>query len=701
MLCDIQQEATFSTLRSAAKTLITVFVLVLAGANPSSAGLSGENIIVVVNSNSLASRTIANHYVHLRDVPTSNVLFLNEVPDQLVIGLEDFKSKILKPVLDQVNERGLARHVRCIAYSSGFPTTVNVAPHHVRLPNAEVKKLFSGLASITSMTYFYRHVFADKEGYFGLQSNLYARGKFDRCFTNPFQGELGTAFDEAKKTLERGDALKAGDGFKSLFESYPSLAPLGILAAEAYAEAGDKTNATKMIRAAISHGWWSADYLRESDALSPLLGDAQIAAALPMLPNYTSHVQGPMAFSPTLGWTLSGYPVKVDQGGVPYMLSCCLAIVHHHGSSLEQAIKVLERSAKADHSFPKGDFRFANGPDVRARVRFPAVADALLFLQNEGFETDVFKSAMPTNPGTAVGLHLGIAAPDFTKAAFQFAPGAIAETLTSIAGDFKNKGQTKLTEYLHAGAAMSSGTVAEPYSFPQKFPKAMMYGYYAAGISAIEAFYLSIDSPYQLLIVGDPHCQPFAQRPRSNAIITRLAGETPKIRIQKIDAPSPMKNGQTVPARFMEIYLEGKLVKQFPAQRNIDMNLPKNSSGTLNVRVVVTGLHPSEPREAVIQRIDLQGGMPSPVLRLTERRSKSKDLTDDGSKSTDIEFEAQCPGADSIDVMFFGQRVGRVKGGYGRATIVTKKLGGGPLRFRPIAHFGDKKVLGAPVVDGE
>ena len=42
---------------------------------------------------------------------------------------------------------------------------------------------------------------------------------------------------------------------------------------------------------------------------------------------------------------------------------------------------------------------------------------------------------------------------------------------------------------------MSSGTVAEPYALQFKFPLPMMYGYYAKGVSAIEAFYLSVTSP--------------------------------------------------------------------------------------------------------------------------------------------------------------------------------------------------------------
>ncbi len=72
-------------------------------------------------------------------------------------------------------------------------------------------------------------------------------------------------------------------------------------------------------------------------------------------------------------------------------------------------------------------------------------------------------------------------------------------------------GQTKLTEYLRYGAAGGSGAVYEPYSIQAKFPHPMIHAHYAAGVTLAEAFYLSITGPYQMLIVGDPLCQPFAR----------------------------------------------------------------------------------------------------------------------------------------------------------------------------------------------
>src|SRR6056297_2434589 len=84
------------------------------------AGIGPENVIVVVNADSTRSRSVANHYVTIRDIPESNVILLRDIPAGLQIGLEDFKSKILKPVLETIDARKVAAQTRVIAYSADF-----------------------------------------------------------------------------------------------------------------------------------------------------------------------------------------------------------------------------------------------------------------------------------------------------------------------------------------------------------------------------------------------------------------------------------------------------------------------------------------------------------------------------------------------------------------------------------------------------
>ena len=75
-------------------------------------------------------------------------------------------------------------------------------------------------------------------------------------------------------------------------------------------------------------------------------------------------------------------------------------------------------------------------------------------------------------------------------------------------------GQTPLSEFLRYGAAGSSGTVTEPFAIAEKFPSPMIQVHYARGCTLAEAFYQSVHGPYQLLIVGDPLCRPWADIPQ-------------------------------------------------------------------------------------------------------------------------------------------------------------------------------------------
>jgi len=73
--------------------------------------------------------------------------------------------------------------------------------------------------------------------------------------------------------------------------------------------------------------------------------------------------------------------------------------------------------------------------------------------------------------------------------------------------------QTPLVEFLRYGAAGASGTVTEPFALQPKFPGAFPSGPLCARSSLAEAFYQSIAMPYQLIVVGDPLCQPWARFP--------------------------------------------------------------------------------------------------------------------------------------------------------------------------------------------
>ncbi len=669
---------------------LTVSILAAMVAPRAMAGMGPENVIVVVNGDSHDSRTVANHYVAARQIPASNVVVLEEVPSGLKVSLEDFKEKILQPILTQLDGRGLANQVGVIAYSAGFPTAVDVSRHTAQVTDENVKKYQRPTASITGMTFFYRFVLADDPSYLNWYSNLYARGSFKRHFSNPFTGDKQDRFEEAVAALEQDEPELAATIFEELFEEYSTLAPLAIRAAEAHASAGDAEEAKQWLSKGIAAGWWSAIYLRQSEPLEDLIADPAIAKALDRLSDAPITAQGPVGFTASRGWTGSGNWVRPDKGGMRYLLSCMLGVVHPRGSSVDQAVQVLQRSAEADRTLPTATVGFSKTGDVRTKTRFPNFGDAMVWLAARGRKTDVFNSTLPAGTGDYVGLVLGTANMDLSSKPWRLVPGAIAESLTSTGGAFETNSQTKLTELLHAGAAMSSGAVAEPYSLQFKFPLPIMHAYYAEGISAVEAFYLSVTSPYQLLIVGEPICQPFA-RPPAEMVRIGLADDSGN-RVS-IERESLGLGIEGPPTREMQIYVEGKLIKASRPRKRIQMNLPDELSGSVNLRVVLVGHDPTEPRLGYSETLDLRGSDAIPTVQLDDAESDEA-AGEEGATRLRLE----CSGADRVELVLASESVGQVDGESGSLSVESRRWGDGPLRLRPIAHFGETKVPGHELV---
>ena len=125
----------------------------------------------------------------------------------------------------------------------------------------------------------------------------------------------------------------------------------------------------------------------------------------------------------------------------------------------------------------------------------------------------------------------------------------------------------------------------------------------------------------------------------------------------------------------------------------------ENLSGIIDVRVTLSGLDRTAPRVTFREELDLEGEFPAPVATIVAPRKDAKGDGNTGVWTSDIEFELSAPGADFIELKHWGEVVAKVSGDKGKVKVATRKLGGGPLRFRPLAKFGDTGVLGREVVD--
>lgn len=152
--------------------LVTVGVALsgLAVAAPAHAGGGPENVLLVVNPNSPDSLAIANHYVALRGIPAGNVLYVPWGPNAHHAKGADFRDKLLKPILQTIDERKLASQIDYVVYSSNFPWQLDFTDIH----GTEKRGTPSyPIASLTGATYLFPFVINDKPELHALNTNFY------------------------------------------------------------------------------------------------------------------------------------------------------------------------------------------------------------------------------------------------------------------------------------------------------------------------------------------------------------------------------------------------------------------------------------------------------------------------------------------------------------------------------------------------
>ena len=94
--------------------------------------LGPHEILLLVNSNSLDSKEIANAFAHSRNVPPQNIVYLS-LPVSVLepsaqISPEDFTRWIWEPANAAMQARGVGDHILAWVYSADFPIRVTTDP---------------------------------------------------------------------------------------------------------------------------------------------------------------------------------------------------------------------------------------------------------------------------------------------------------------------------------------------------------------------------------------------------------------------------------------------------------------------------------------------------------------------------------------------------------------------------------------------
>lgn len=263
-----------------------------------------------------------------------------------------------------------------------------------------------------------------------------------------------------------------------------------------------------------------------------------------------------------------------DEMPLPAMM---LGVTGTNANTRDEIMQCLRKGAESDSTSPSGTVYLITGTDIRATCRQWQFESVQKELRHLGIAC-LIQSNFPAGKKDIAGIMMGAAIVNPNQDC-GYLPGCMAEHLTSMAGMFENSDQTKLSKWISAGASASAGTVNEPYSAWLKFPHARFFVHYASGCTAIESFYLSIRSPLQILLVGDPLARPWA--PKAALKITEQSGDKPASRIYKAEASS--KDG-TVFIRYLFL-LDGKVIS---TEESCSIDLAGLTAGIHKLRAVAT-----------------------------------------------------------------------------------------------------------------
>jgi hypothetical protein len=632
---------------------------------------------LVVNEKSIDSLTIANHYAQLRGIPDRNIVTLPDVPKEMLCTIDEMKKGILDPLLAELDKRGLGNQIDVVAYSTDFPTAIKLDTDFAKVPKRH--HLFTPVGSLNGLTTLYQFLKDDQVSYVAPRINFYSRGDWSLLQQNPFFGSDRELFDRAMAAAEKSEFDIAIESLNTLIEKHPPQWPLRVRKAGYQARGGKTDDALETIAQLIREGAAcrpmfetdsAFDGLRENEAFKK-----QRLEMRTLLPNRMP----PFPFSARIVWGQNGLPLNSNEGP-RYLLSMMLAVTKGRGTTVDEAIEILKRAAEADATGGPATFYFSNSSDVRSTTRMPLMPLAAVALRELGHKVIIDQARLPQGQTKLMGAMLGSANYEWPLAGNQLLPGSIADNLTSTSGVLhQENGQTSMMELLRGGAAGTSGTVTEPYALQFKFPTPLMYAYYAAGATLAEAFYLSVESPYQLLIVGDPLCRPYGDE--HNELFT-------------LEPPVELPDAIGLQLRFwrdfklaaakmshLELFFGGRLAFASKPGQAIRLNKAGLPPGWHEITILGVSQHPLRMKTA--QSVYVLVGDESLCPKLTAKKG--------------LQIQVEAAGAERIAVEHLGRRVLDTDEIDSEHTLSLEKTGQGPIRLTPLALHDGIWIPGKPL----
>jgi hypothetical protein len=390
-----------------------------------------------------------------------------------------------------------------------------------------------------------------------------------------------------------------------------------------------------------------------------------------------------VGFRSWYGWGPLGE--LIEAGGSRYLLATMLGVTDGRGNTVPEILRYLRSAAAADGTRPPGTIYFLTNSDIRTTTRnpnnivFPAAVAAL---EKLGVKAAVVKGTLPTGKRDVAGLMTGAADFDWPGSGCAVVPGAICENLTSFGGIFTpSAGQTPLSEFMRAGAAGSSGTVIEPFALQAKFPNPSIQMHYARGANLAEAFYQSVRSPYQLLVVGDPLCRPWASIPVVEAVVAPDA--RPVEPHATLAGTVELEPRATVPgggsADRFELFIDGMRLAQCGLGERLTVDTTQLADGYHEFRLVAIESSPVESQGRWIMPVSFANYGRTLALDVEPRRVPP---------SGTVRVNVTGTGLESVVIFAMGRVLGRTRELPSSVEVPAELLGRGSATIQAVGRAG-------------
>jgi hypothetical protein len=264
----------------------------------------------------------------------------------------------------------------------------------------------------------------------------------------------------------------------------------------------------------------------------------------------------------------------------------------------------------------------------------------------------------------------------------QIIPGAIVDNLTSFGGKMKGDHHTPATEFLKWGAAGSSGTVIEPFAVQAKFAHPMIMVHYVRGCSLAESYYQSVYGPFQLLIVGDALCQPWA-KPVAFEISGLEAGSTAKGIVRLTMSPADEAR-----VDHYEVFLDGVRSQAMPKTGQMSFDAAHISDGYHELRVVAVAKGPLEHQSRQVIPFFVNNLGHSVSLELAQSEIAPQE---------DIVATVRGPADVEIAIEQHGRQLGKPARDGETIRFRASQLGAGISQLTAVAVVQEKSIRSQPV----